>query len=126
MPQAPDAPAAESFGYAVHHVLHARVCIERGRPWQAEYWISAARDKALHLACRRRGLEGWFGRDFDRLPQKTLEPATAALVRSLDAAELNRALSSAVALLLDESTEAAELADKVRGQLHELTSDVAS
>src|SRR3954452_7155904 len=33
--------ARELFGYAVHHALRARFCIERGRPWQAEYWISA-------------------------------------------------------------------------------------
>ena len=31
--------AHEPFGYAVHHALRARFCIERGRTWQAEYWI---------------------------------------------------------------------------------------
>lgn len=35
--------AQELFGYAVHHALRARFCIERGRYWQAEYWISGAR-----------------------------------------------------------------------------------
>src|SRR5689334_24755217 len=30
----------ELFGYAVHHALRARFCIERGRVWQAEYWLS--------------------------------------------------------------------------------------
>ena len=34
----PHPPAAlELFGYAVHHALRARFCIERGRYWQAEY-----------------------------------------------------------------------------------------
>ena len=37
----PQPPSAhELFGYAVHHALRARFCIERGRTWQAEYWIS--------------------------------------------------------------------------------------
>src|SRR5437762_3882176 len=35
--------AHELFGYAVHHALHARFCIERGRFWHAEYWISNIR-----------------------------------------------------------------------------------
>ncbi len=70
-PDEPPTPAQELFGYAVHHTLHARVAIERERYWQAEYWISAIRDKALHLACRRRGLDGWYGRDFDRLPPRS-------------------------------------------------------
>lgn len=55
------------FGGAVDQALHARVCIERGGFWQAEYWISALRDHALHLACRR-GPDGHYGRDFDELP----------------------------------------------------------
>ena len=54
-PPAPPSPQM-LFGYAVHHALRARFCIERGRFWQAEYWISGVRDYALHLACRRRGL----------------------------------------------------------------------
>ncbi|MGH3103349.1 MAG: hypothetical protein ACRDN6_04555 [Gaiellaceae bacterium] len=65
-------PADELFGYAVHHALRARFCIERGRCWQAEYWISALRDHALALACRRRGLEGQYGRGFDKLPAEVL------------------------------------------------------
>src|SRR5436305_15154309 len=30
--------ANELFGYGVHHAVRARICIERGRYWQAEYW----------------------------------------------------------------------------------------
>jgi hypothetical protein len=57
-------PEAELVGYAVHHAVRARICIERGRFWQAEYWLSAARDYALSLACRQRDLSpfarsGW-------------------------------------------------------------------
>jgi hypothetical protein len=38
------------FGLAVHHAVRARICIERGRLWQAEYWIHGVRDGALSLA----------------------------------------------------------------------------
>lgn len=125
-PNEPPIPANELFGYGVHHTLHARSAIERGRYWQAEYWISAVRDHALHLACRRRGLDGWYGRDFDRLPDDVLEPCNDALVRSLERDELNRALQSAVAALLRESVEAGDMAEKVKGQLRELAFSVAS
>ena len=122
--QPDEAPTAaqELFGYAVHHTRHARVCIERGRYWQAEYWISAVRDYALHLACRRRGLDGWYGKDFDALPREVVGPINDALVRSLDRDELHRALASAVTALLRESAEAKDIAARVEGQLRELAS----
>ncbi len=122
IPEEPPSPANELFGYAVHHALHARVAIERGRYWQAEYWISAVRDYALNLACRRRGLDGWYGKDFDRLPAEVVGPLNDALVRSLDQGELRRALSSAVTGLLRESAEVGEMAEKVESQLRELAS----
>jgi hypothetical protein len=121
-PEEPPTPAHELFGYAVHHTLHARVVIERGRYWQAEYWISAARDYGLALACRRRGLDGWYGRDFDRLPAEVVKPFNDALVRSLERDELHRALESAVAALLRESAEAGAMVQELEGQLHELAS----
>jgi hypothetical protein len=121
-PDEPPTPAPELFGYAVHHTLHARVAIERVRYWQAEYWISAVRDHALALACRRRGLDGSYGRDFDRLPPEVVDPLNDALVRSLERDELRRALGSAVAALLRESAEAGSVAGKVEDQLHELAS----
>jgi predicted nucleotidyltransferase len=122
--QAEDAetPAAEVFGYAVHHALHARVAIERGRYWQAEHWISALRDKSLHLACLGRGLDGWYGRDFDRLPAEVLARMHEGLVRSLDPEELRRALEVVVAALLRESTEVSDMAAKLEGQLREIAS----
>jgi hypothetical protein len=76
LPDEPPTPAHELFGYAVHQTLHARVAIERGRYWQAEYWISAVRDYAFALACRRRGLDGSYGRGFDRLPPRSLVRST--------------------------------------------------
>jgi hypothetical protein len=122
-PYASPRPAYELFGYAVHHALHARSCIERGRYWQAEYWISALRDHALALACRGRGLDGDYGRDFDQLPPDVLEPFRDTLVRSLEPGDLRRALGNAVAALLRESDEARDMAEKVERQLRELASE---
>lgn len=119
-------PANELFGYAVHHALHARVCIERGRYWQAEYWISAVRDHALHLACRARGLDGYYGRDFDELADEVVGQLNGALVRSLDGGELRRALGEAVEALLGMSEEARDLAETVGPQLRELVPDRAT
>jgi hypothetical protein len=114
-------PARELFGYAVHHALRARFCIERGRYWQAEYWISGVRDYALSLACRRRDLPARFGRGFDDLPAEVRDPFREALVRSLERDELLRALAAAIAGLLREAEDVRELAAKVAPHLRELT-----
>ncbi len=114
-------PAQELFGYAVHHALRARFCIERGRFWQAEYWISGVRDYALSLACRRRGLPAVQGRGFDALPAKVSNLFRRALVTSLDRDELLRALGCAIAGLLGEAEEVQVMATKVEPQLRQLT-----
>jgi hypothetical protein len=113
--------AQQLFGYAVHHALRARFCIERDRLWQAEYWVSGVRDYALSLACRRRGLPAYHGRGFDLLPQEVRHAAADTLTRSLDRIELLRALSCAVGLLLEETEDVQELARKVMPQLRQLT-----
>lgn len=101
--QPPPPPAAQDLiGLGWHHVLHARSCIERGKPWQAEYWISAIRDYALALACLRLDEEATHARGIDRLPASVTTPLADALVRSLDAAELRRALAVATAGLIGE------------------------
>lgn len=113
-------PAQELFGYAVHHALRARFCIERGRYWQAEYWISGTRDYALSLACRRRGLAAYHGRGFDDLPPDVHDFFSTALVTSLERDELIRALGLTIEGLLREAEEAQELAVKVEPQLRKL------
>ncbi|MCI0354244.1 MAG: nucleotidyltransferase domain-containing protein [Chloroflexi bacterium] len=117
-PQPPS--AQELFGYAVHHALRARFCIERGRYWQAAYWISGARDYALSLACRRRGLPSSHGRGFDDLPPDVRHLFLSALVTSLERDELLRALGRTIEGLLHEADEVRELAAKVEPQLREL------
>jgi hypothetical protein len=120
-PHAKPQAAEELFGYAVHHAVRARFCIERERLWEAEYWLSAVRDYALTLACRRRGLPTWYGRGFDQLPAATTEPLQQALVGSLTREDLLRALGIAIRGLLAETEEVREMADKVEPQLRELS-----
>lgn len=122
-PHYPPPAAHELFGYAVHHALRARFCIERGRYWQAEYWISGVRDYALNLACLRHGFPANDGRGYDALPVDVRAGFTGALVTSLDRAELLRTLECAIAGLLQEAHEVQELAKKVEPQLHLLTAD---
>jgi hypothetical protein len=112
--------AEHVFGLGVHHAVRARICVERGRSWQAEYWISGVRDQALALACRRFGHDINHGRGFDKLPEQTLARAECALVRSLDRDELERALDAAIASLLHETEEVRELADRLEPSLRTL------
>ncbi|HET8967622.1 MAG TPA: hypothetical protein VFN20_15450 [Candidatus Acidoferrum sp.] len=119
-PHAPPPSAHELFGYAVHHVVRARSSIERGRYWQAEYWISAARNHALSLACRRRGLPAVYGRGFDALPADVRESFAEARVTSLAKDELFRALGLVIEGLLREAEEVQSLATKLEPQLRKL------
>lgn len=115
--------AHELFGYAVHHALRARFCIERRHYWQAEYWISGVRDYALNLACRRHGLPANNGRGYDALPSDIRDSFRDALVTSLERDELFRALGCAIEGLLREVGEVQELVKKVEPQLRMLTAE---
>lgn len=123
-PYNPTPSAHELFGYAVHHALRARFCIERGRYWQAEYWISALRDHALDLACRHRGLPAVNGRGFDDLPSEVRGFFQSALVTSLERDELMHALRAAIEGLLREADEVRGLATKVEPQLRLLVEEM--
>jgi hypothetical protein len=119
-PHKPPPDAEELFGYAVHHALRARFCIERGRHWQAEYWVSGLRDYALSLACRSRGLPAHEARGYDDLPADVLAGFQTALATAPNRDELLRALGSAIDGLLRESAEVQELAAKVEAELRRL------
>jgi hypothetical protein len=101
--EAPPQPdASYVIGLSWLHVLHARVSIERTKGWQAEYWISGLRDQILALACPRLGEDARYGRGWSRLPASTSDPLVGALVRSLDATELRRALAVGTLCLIRE------------------------
>lgn len=119
--EAPPSPSPRyEFGLAAHHSVRARICIARGRLWQAEYWTSQVRDHALTLACIRLGLERDEGRGLDQLPAAIRERAADALVRSMEPDELLRALRSATELLLSESAGVHEDSPKIKSMLREL------
>ena len=112
----------ELFGYAVHHALRARFCIERGRSWQAEYWISSVRDFALSLACRNWDLPAHQARGFDDLPADVRDGFAPAIVRSLEPHELFRALGDAIDGLLREAADLPDdLVEKVEPELRTLS-----
>lgn len=119
----PSPPSPEHlFGLAVHHAVRARICIERGRLWQAEYWTHELRDGALTLACSRRALEVSHGRGFDRLPPEVLAPFEAALVPALSVDALLVALAAAIACLMREAEGVVPGDGWLRRQLMELCS----
>jgi hypothetical protein len=109
-PSAPLEPSEHLFGLGIHHLVRATICLERGRLWQAEFWIHEARDEALTLACRRLGLEESYGRGFDQLPPDVRDPLLRGLVGSLASDELRRAGAAVLAALLREAADIPEAA----------------
>lgn len=116
---APD--AAELIGLGWLYALHVRSSIARGRPWQAEYMLSAVRDQLLALACLRHGVSAVEGRGIDSLPAPATAAIAGALVRSLDAAELGRAFGVVSDALIAETARVdADLANRLVAPLREL------
>jgi hypothetical protein len=101
----PPPRAEDLIGWAWLYALHARSCIARGKPWQAEYMISGMRDQVLALACLRCGLPTREGRGLDRLPADITAPLEESLVRSLRPEDLGSAFRSATTGLLREMIE---------------------
>ena len=118
-PAPPPPPPEHLFGLGAHYLTHARVCIERGLPLQAEHWIHEARYQALTLACARLGLDTGYGRGFGELPAAVTDPLAGALARDLSAGELRRALAVAAGLLR-EARAMPELVARVRPMLEDL------
>jgi predicted nucleotidyltransferase len=120
-PPAPPTDRGHLIGLAWHHVLHARICLERHKLWQAEYWISAVRDHTLTLACLRYGQPASFAKGVDALPVAVTRRLEEALVRTLTPPDLWRALGVTAAALLDEiGAVDIDLAHRLEGTLREL------
>lgn len=124
---APPAPAPHTgpddlAGRAWHHVLHARMSIERRRWWQAEHWISAVRDEVIALACLRLGHPTAYAKGAHLLPVEVVGTLEPSLVRALDEVELRRALGAATAALAAELNRTdAQLAARLAATLAELS-----
>ena len=100
------AVAWDIFGWGVIYALHSRMCIERGRVWQAEHYVGAVRDHALSLACLREGLPPGQARSYDDLSAETLARFEGIQVGSLDPGALRAALAASVPVLMHEGAEA--------------------
>lgn len=92
-PQPPDY-AGES-GFTWHDVLHACAAIERGRPWQAVFYLQRVRNRALSLASERHGADADFFDHVDDLPVEERAPLEDSLVGSLETDALIAAIDAA-------------------------------
>jgi predicted nucleotidyltransferase len=108
------------LGYAVHHCLHARFCIERGRFWNAEYWINAIRNHALTIATLTSGLNASLGKGYDDLPFETRQLFKDSYVHSFERTELLRCLKEVILGLIVVSNNTSIKIKDVTPQLHEL------
>lgn len=118
-----DTPAVadDIFGWGVIYALHTRACIERGRFWQAEHYVGAARDHALSLACLRHGVVAVQARGYDDLPAQALAQFQGTLVGALEPGPLRVALAASVRALIREGVKArVSSADIVAERLVEL------
>jgi hypothetical protein len=125
-------PAVEQLlGFAWLYALHVRSATARGKLWQAEYMVSAARDYVLAAACRRHGVSAVEGRGMDQLPEAVTRPLRRALVTRLGAHEIVRALGVTIDCLLQEMHEtdaplAARLSPVLRDLLESTRASIAS
>jgi hypothetical protein len=121
----PPPSARELIGYGWLYALHARSSIARGRPWQAEYTISAMRDQVLALACVRFGLPAREARGADALPHDVTRALEAALIGGLGRDRLVRAFAATTDGLVGETLHVdAGLASRLRVVLAALVGSV--
>ncbi len=121
LPNAQAQTAEELIGFAWLYALHVRSAAARGKLWQAEYMVSAARDYVLAAACRRHGVPTGEGRGIDQLPDSVTQPLRGALVARLEPDEIVRAFGVVVERLLDEARQTdARLATRLEPALRDL------
>jgi predicted nucleotidyltransferase len=98
--QPPDYPGESGFTW--HDVLHACAAVERGRPWQAVFYLQRVRNRALSLASQRYGNYADFFDYVDDLPAEERAPLEGSLVGSLAEGDLVAAIESATGGYLAE------------------------
>lgn len=89
-------------GFAFHDVLHACVASNRGKPWQALYYLQRVRNRTLALASERHGLDAGEFQHVDELPPDERDPLLASLVTDLERATLLDAMLVATRAFLQE------------------------
>lgn len=121
LPQPKAQQSDEIFGWMIHHIIRARFCAERDRLWQAEFWISEARNYALKLACISKGLQTDYGRGFDDLPDNILDLFKNSFITQLNRQEIIRVTNSIIETLPKISDEVYQLTKNVSDTLSDLT-----
>ncbi len=89
-------------GFAWHDVLHACLAANRGKPWQALFFLQRVRNRTLSLASERHGGESDEFAHVDELPAAERDPLLASLVSDLDRVTLLEAIGTATDAFLDE------------------------
>ncbi len=90
------------FGYAVLYALKARSSTERGRIWQANYFLEKLRENLMILKCTIDQLNPFDGRGFDRLPEDFLNKISKSMGTKLTSSELKYSLQLLTKLLINE------------------------
>jgi hypothetical protein len=121
----PPPSLTELAGLAILDVRVTRVAIERGRYWQAAYFLESLRNHVLALAAVKRGLKGAYARSTDDLPAELLDRAAKTLTASLDSHALSVGLLAGVELLIGEAADVAPAVRVLEADLRELASSGA-
>jgi hypothetical protein len=102
----PEPKLDETIGLGWLAAIVTRFAIERGKPWQALFFVNLLRDQALGLACIRHRLPPEYARGADLLPPEVIGRYEDTVPRSLQTSELRRALAAATTVFLGEVGEA--------------------
>lgn len=105
-PQQKETNVKDLYGWIIHHLIRTKYCIARNRLWQAEYWLSEARDYMLNILCIEQGLNADHGRGYDDLPKEITNKLKGAFIREINKAEIERVLQLQLEILSDFSESA--------------------
>jgi predicted nucleotidyltransferase len=104
--------------FAAHDVLHACSAANRGRRWQALYFLQRIRTRTLSLASERHGLDSDDLAHVDQLPAAEVDAVLGTLVTDLETPTLLQAIDRATRAFLDELRRGdAELAGRLEEPL---------
>jgi|DewCreStandDraft_4_1066084.scaffolds.fasta_scaffold06137_11 predicted nucleotidyltransferase len=119
-PQSKKQTSEELFGWIIHHLVRAKFCVKRNRLWQAEFWLSEARDYALKIACIANNLNSDYARGFDDLPKEILGLFKNTMVKEVNKTEILRVHNNLMLLLPKLSNEVNQMVKKANTILNEL------
>jgi len=89
-------------GFAWHDVVHACNAANRGKSWQALYFLQRVRNRTLALGSQRHGLEADEFKEVDQLPSEERDPLLESLVSDLERPSLFGAIMVATRAFVDE------------------------